>query len=125
MITLKEQVGALGIQYGTSLFVHSSIKAVGPDVRAEELIDALRNAIGENGTLLFPTLTTREEEYFDPAITPSAMGIVSENYSLAAFEMLNSKWLWQVKERAVNLAYAMCYDEWPKGYLERDINILN
>ncbi len=36
---LEEQVGALGIRPGTVLFVHSSIKAVGRQVRAEALLD--------------------------------------------------------------------------------------
>jgi aminoglycoside 3-N-acetyltransferase len=75
---LEEHVAALGISRGTTLFVHSSVKAVGPGVRAETLIAALRTAIGDEGTLLFPTFTSREEDYFDPATTLSVMGAVAE-----------------------------------------------
>ena len=78
MKKLKEQVNALGIRRGTSLFVHSSLKAVGHSVRAEDFIDALRAAVGDDGTLLFPTFTSREEEYFDPDTTPSVMGAAAE-----------------------------------------------
>lgn len=78
MTALEQHVSALGIRRGAALFVHSSIKAVGPDVRAEDLIAALRAAVGEEGTLLFPTFTSREEAYFDPATTPSVMGAVAE-----------------------------------------------
>jgi aminoglycoside 3-N-acetyltransferase len=78
MNPLARDVGQLGIRRNTSLFVHSSIKAVGPDAQAEELIAALRDAVGEEGTLLLPTFTDRSEEYFDPDNTPSAMGLVTE-----------------------------------------------
>lgn len=67
-----------GIREGGSLFVHCSLKAIGADVRAEEVIAALRAAVGDRGTLLLPTFTTRKEECFDPAITPSAMGAMTE-----------------------------------------------
>ena len=75
---LKDQIGMLGIRPGTALFVHSSLKAVGYGVSAEALIEGLRAAVGAEGTLLFPTFTDRQEEYFDPAQTPSTMGIVAE-----------------------------------------------
>mgnify|MGYP001165081507 CR=1 FL=1 len=78
MNRLEKQVGALGIRPGTALFVHSSIKAVGRQVRAEALIEALRVTIGPDGTLLFPTFTDRQEAYFDPVRTPSTMGTVAE-----------------------------------------------
>jgi len=78
MNTLEEPVRALGIRRGTILFVHSSIKAVGPGARAEELIAALRSAVSPEGTLALPTFTSREEACFDPENTPSVMGAVAE-----------------------------------------------
>jgi len=69
---------ALGIRPGGALFVHSSIKAIGPDVRAQELIAALLAAVGEESTVLMPTFTSRKEKYFDPENTPSSLGIVTE-----------------------------------------------
>ena len=78
MNKLKEQVHSLGIRPGVSLFVHSSVKAVGHDVRPEEVIALLREAVGDEGTLLFPTFTARDKEYFDPGTAPSVMGAASE-----------------------------------------------
>ena len=75
---LTDQIKTVGIRRGGVLFVHSSIKAIGADVRAEDLIAALRLAVGKNGTLVFPTFTSREEAYFDPDTTPSVLGIVTE-----------------------------------------------
>ena len=78
MNELEEPIDALGIRPGTALFVHSSLKAVCHGVRAEALIEGLRAAVGAEGTLLFPTFTDRQEGYFDPAQTPSTMGVVAE-----------------------------------------------
>lgn len=78
MESIKQHVQALGIHLGGSLFVHSSLKAIGLSVRAEELIAALRTAVGDDGTLLMPTFTSRNEDYLDPANTPSVVGIVTE-----------------------------------------------
>ncbi|MBN1294762.1 MAG: AAC(3) family N-acetyltransferase [Candidatus Latescibacteria bacterium] len=78
MKTLKKQIGELGIREGTSLFVHSSLKAIGSDVKAEELIAALQSSVGKEGTLLFPTFSSRKEDYFDPDTTPSVLGVVTE-----------------------------------------------
>ena len=52
MNKLKEQVHSLGIRPGVSLFVHSSVKAVGHGVRAEEVISLLREAVGDDYILL-------------------------------------------------------------------------
>ena len=78
--TLAEDACGLGIRRGTALFVHSSIKAVGRGARAEWLIAALRTAVGDEGTLAFPTFTARTEEYFDSDHTPSVMGAVAETF---------------------------------------------
>ena len=75
---LMEQCISAGIERGTLLFVHSSIKAVGPHIQAESLIEALRRTLGDEGTLLFPTFTARTEPWFDVEQTPSSMGVVSE-----------------------------------------------
>lgn len=78
MKKLKEQIHSLGIRPGVSLFVHCSVKAIGHGVGTEEVIALLREAVGDEGTLLFPTFTARDEEYFDPGSTPSVMGIAAE-----------------------------------------------
>jgi len=78
VVFIEQQVQTLGIHSGGSLFVHSSLKAIGHPARSEELIAALRSALGDEGTLLMPTFTSRKEDYFDPANTPSVLGIVTE-----------------------------------------------
>jgi len=77
---LTEQALTLGIRRGTSLFVHSSLKAVGEDVRPIDVISALRAVVGDAGTLVFPTFTSREESCFIPESTESVMGAVAETF---------------------------------------------
>ncbi|MFL6248729.1 MAG: AAC(3) family N-acetyltransferase [Thermoanaerobaculia bacterium] len=71
----------LGVTHGGVLLVHTSFKAVGPiESGPLGLIHALRDAIGEDGTLVMPTMTDGETP-FDPASTPtSGMGIVAETF---------------------------------------------
>ena len=48
----------LGIEPGSTLLVHSSLSRIGNvDGGAGTIIDALRDAVGAEGTVLFPTLT--------------------------------------------------------------------
>lgn len=77
---IEREMSQLGIRREGSLFVHSSIKAVGSGVDPAQLITALRTAVGDDGTLLFPTFTAREETCFDPGRTPSVMGAVAETF---------------------------------------------
>lgn len=78
MSILEQQVQGLGIGKGTSLFVHCSLKAIGAGTEAGTLISALRGAVGGEGTLMFPTFTSRQEDYFDPDNTASIVGVVTE-----------------------------------------------
>lgn len=70
---------ALGVQPGGVLLVHTSFRAVAPMQDGPlGLIAALREALGEAGTLVMPTMTDGET-VFDPATTPShGMGITAE-----------------------------------------------
>lgn len=77
---LARELLQLGIRQGAALFVHSSIKAIGNDHSPSQLIAALRTAVGDEGTLLFPTFSTRQESHFDPSQTPSTMGAVAETF---------------------------------------------
>jgi len=67
------QLLELGVQPGGVLLVHTSFRAVRP---IEEgplgLIDALRLALGPDGTLVMPSWTGDDEAPFDPASTPAA-----------------------------------------------------
>jgi aminoglycoside 3-N-acetyltransferase len=73
------QLRALGVRRGGVLLVHTSFRAVRPvEGGPLGLIRALRSAIGEEGTLVMPTMTDGEA-VFDPASTPTCdMGITAE-----------------------------------------------
>jgi aminoglycoside 3-N-acetyltransferase len=78
---LRDELLALGVKPGGVLLVHTSFKAVGPVVSGPlGLIEALAAALGEQGTLVMPTMTDGES-VFDPRSTPSfQMGIVAETF---------------------------------------------
>ena len=65
------------------LLVHTSFRAVRPVQGGPAgLIQALRAALGPNGTLVTPAWTGDDEEPFDPATTPAAedLGIVPDTF---------------------------------------------
>lgn len=76
---LVRQLRALGVRAGGVLLVHTSFRAVGPvEGGPLELIAALREALGPEGTLVMPTMTDGESPY-DPRSTPTwQMGITAE-----------------------------------------------
>jgi len=75
------QLVALGVTRGGVLVVHTSFRATGPvEGGPAGLIEALRRALGPDGTLVMPTMTDGESP-FDPATTPTVgMGIVAETF---------------------------------------------
>ena len=75
------QLHALGVKPGGVLLVHTSFRAVGPMENGPlGLIQALRAAIGDDGTLVMPTMTDGETP-FDPKSTPThEMGITAETF---------------------------------------------
>jgi len=76
---IEADLRALGVRRGVVLEVHTSFRAVGPvEGGPLGLLAALRRAIGEEGTLVMPTMTDGES-VFDPRETPSVdMGITAE-----------------------------------------------
>ena len=76
----------LGIHKGSVAFIHSSVDALNIDFPIYNLLDMLLDAVGENGTLVFPAwhFTYRAEEYlkkgliFDVRRSPSFLGALSE-----------------------------------------------
>lgn len=81
---LERQLLALGVRRGGVLLVHTSFRAVRGDGTVEGgpggLIAALRRALGEDGTLVMPTMTDGET-LFDPRVTPTVeMGITAETF---------------------------------------------
>lgn len=81
MNQVAAQLRALGVKPGGVLLVHTSFKAVRPiEGGPLGLIRALRTAIGDDGTLVMPTMTDGES-VFDPASTPTLdMGITAETF---------------------------------------------
>lgn len=70
---VADQLRTLGIWPGDVLLVHTSFRAVRPiEGGPVGLIDALRAALGPDGTLVMPSWTGDDEMPFDPATTPVA-----------------------------------------------------
>jgi aminoglycoside N3'-acetyltransferase len=77
------QLRALGVRLGGVLLVHTSFRAVRPIAGGPRgLIDALRGAIGAEGTLVMPSWTGSDDEPFDPAATSASadLGIVADTF---------------------------------------------
>lgn len=79
--TLVHDLESLGVERGSVLLVHTSFRAVGKvEGGPLGLIEALRIALGPEGTLVMPTMTDGES-VFDPSATPTVdMGIVAETF---------------------------------------------
>lgn len=97
---LEADLAALGVQPGSTVMVHTSLRSLGWVVGGPQtVIEALRSAVGPDGTLVMPTqswqlcdpalLQEAPEEHwaliretlplYDPAVTPSqTMGAVAE-----------------------------------------------
>jgi len=112
-IELAEGLGSAGIERGDSILVHSSLSSLGwVDGGAEAVVDALLDAVGEHGTVLFPTLTGCPDDsrdnppVFDAANSrcwtgtipetarrrPDAIRSLHPTHSVAAFGEL-SQWI--------------------------------
>ena len=77
------QLAALGVKKGGVLVVHTSFRAVRPiEGGPLGLIEALRAAIGPDGTLVMPSWTGDDDEPFDPASTPASpdLGVVPDAF---------------------------------------------
>ena len=74
----------IGIREGDVVVVHSSLKSMGyVEGGAECVIAALTDAIGKEGTLIFPTFTYRTsyaDSFFSNRETPSCVGFISETF---------------------------------------------
>lgn len=82
---LKKDLMHLGICPGDMVLMHSSYKALGGvEGGAQAFFEAFIELLGENGTLILPSLTfayvTRENPLFDYDQTPSCVGYLSEYF---------------------------------------------
>jgi len=80
-----KQLSALGVKPGGFLLVHSSYKSLGSGVQGpKQVIETLRAALGESGTLVFPTLSYKavsvDKRIFHIKDTPSDVGAISEYF---------------------------------------------
>ena len=76
---LVSQLRALGVQPGGVLLVHTSLSKVGTGPR--ELIDALLEAVGNEGTLVMPSMADDDDTPFDPTTMPCrAVGLVADTF---------------------------------------------
>lgn len=82
---LTRDLQGIGVRFGGSLMVHSSLSSLGyVPGGAETVIRALRAAVGPNGTLVMPTHSwdrpAAGDFQFDVRHTPSCVGKVSEAF---------------------------------------------
>ncbi|HEX2528904.1 MAG TPA: AAC(3)-IV family aminoglycoside N-acetyltransferase [Geminicoccus sp.] len=78
-----QQLRILGVGDGGVLLAHTSFRAVRPiEGGPLGLIQALRTALGPNGTLVMPSWTGNDDEPFDPKTTPAApdLGVVADSF---------------------------------------------
>ncbi|MDR3687746.1 MAG: AAC(3) family N-acetyltransferase [Fimbriimonas sp.] len=86
--SLVSDLRSLGIRQGDSVLTHSSFKSLGQGGSPSDLIAAMLDAVGPNGTALFPAHTWVDASpetppTFDVCHTPSAkVGIVPETARL-------------------------------------------
>jgi len=80
--TIVGQVLDVGVRPGGVLVVHTAFSEVRPVVGGPAgLIAALRDALGPDGTLAMPTMSSDDYTPFDPATTPCPdMGVVAEKF---------------------------------------------
>ena len=80
---LVSQLHQLGVRPGSLLIVHSSYRAIRPvEGGPSEVIEALLEAVGHDGTLVMPSMTDwSDDEVFDPNVTPClGMGIIADTF---------------------------------------------
>jgi hypothetical protein len=84
MISAKDiaaDLRVLGLGEGMNLVVHSALSSLGTvEGGADAVIDALLEVLGKSGTLAMPAFFFPPSELFDPAVTPSRMGLITETF---------------------------------------------
>lgn len=80
---LASQLRTLGVREGAALLVHMSYRAVRPVAGGPTgVIEALRTAIGPEGTLVMPSWGDDDDTPFDPAATPvsASLGVTADTF---------------------------------------------
>ena len=80
---IAKDAALLGIKKGDTILVHSSLKSLG-GATPQDVIDGLLEALGEEGTLVFPALSylhcNPSNPVFDYYKTPSNIGAIPEYF---------------------------------------------
>lgn len=79
---VSQQLADLGIQPGQVLQVHIAFSRVGPvEDGPRGVIEALRTALGPEGTLVMPSMTDDDDRPFYPKATPClGMGVTADTF---------------------------------------------
>jgi aminoglycoside N3'-acetyltransferase len=80
---LTRQLRTLGVAQGGVVLVHTSFRAMRPvEGGPLGLIQALRDALGPDGTLVMPSAAEEDDIPFDPATTPASpsLGVVADTF---------------------------------------------
>lgn len=80
---IVKNLEALGINSGDKLLIHASYKSLGEvDGGIETVIEAFKEAVGKEGTLMFPTFTYENVNGANPVFniktSPSCVGMIPE-----------------------------------------------
>ena len=69
----------MGLEAGAEVMVHSSLSSLGHvEGGAATVVEAFLDVLGSAGTLMVPTFTHSGTEYFDPLVSPSKNGAITE-----------------------------------------------
>jgi aminoglycoside N3'-acetyltransferase len=80
---VSEQLRALGLKEGGVLLMHNSFRAVRPiEGGPAGLIQAVRDALGPEGTLVMPSWSGDDDQPFNPTSTPASpdLGVVADTF---------------------------------------------
>ncbi len=76
---ISASLESMGIKAGDHVMVHSSLSSIGHvEGGAATVVEAFLDVLGPTGTLMVPTFTHSGCEYFDPLVTPSLNGAITE-----------------------------------------------
>jgi len=81
---IASALSACGLKKGSTALIHCSLRALGIEDAAKSLLEGLLLALGEDGTLLVPSLSfstvNAEQNFFDIKTTPSCVGAFTEYF---------------------------------------------